>query len=117
MRALKRIKWLNVLKIIGFIGCLALIVHDLFMVTVYGQITSNMVGWTWFGFATFVAALMTAGTIFDDLEEQWNAIETKKERAQARPLKWNILLNIHSIIIAKNGVLVKGGGKYQWKLD
>lgn len=81
MKALKGIKWLNVLKIIGFIGCLALIVHDLFMVTVYGWITSNMVGWTWFGFATFVAAIMTAGTIFDDLEEQWNAIETKKERA------------------------------------
>lgn len=100
MRALKRVKWLNVLKIVGFIGCLALIVHDLFMVTVYGWITSNMVGWTWFGFATFVAAIMTAGTIFDDLEEQWN-----------------ILLNIHSIIIAKSGVLVKGGGKYQWKLD
>lgn len=117
MKALKKIKWLNVLKIIGFIGCLALIVHDLFMVTVYGWITSNMVGWIQFGFATFVAAIMTAGTIFDDLEEQWNAIETKKERAQARPLKWNILLNIHSIIIAKNGVLVKGGGKYQWKLD
>lgn len=45
MKALKKIKWLNVLKIIGFIGCLALIVHDLFMVTVYGWITSNMVGW------------------------------------------------------------------------
>ena len=81
MRALKRVKWLNVLKIVGFIGCLTLIVHDLFMVTVYGWITSNMVGWTWFGFATFVAAIMTAGTIFDDLEEQWNAIETKKRES------------------------------------
>lgn len=48
MRALKRIKWLNVLEIVGFIGCLALIVHDLFMVTIYSWITSNMVGWTWF---------------------------------------------------------------------
>lgn len=81
MRALKRVKWLNVLEIVGFIGCLALIVHDLFMVTIYSWITSNMVGWTWFGFVTFVVAIMIASITFDDLEEQWNAIETKKERA------------------------------------
>lgn len=81
MKALKKIKWLNVLKVLGLIGCLALIVHDLFMVTIYGWITSNMVGWTWFGLATFVATIMIASLIFDDLEEQWNAIDTKKERA------------------------------------
>lgn len=82
MKALKRIKWLNVLKVLGLIGCLALIIHDLFMVTVYGWITSNMVGWTWFGFGTFVISFMIASLLFEDLEEQWNAIgSTKKERA------------------------------------
>lgn len=81
MKALKKIKWLNVLKIVGFIGCLALIVHDLFMITIYSWVTSTTVGWTWIGLATLAAAIMTASLIFDDLEEQWNAIGTKKERA------------------------------------
>lgn len=80
-KLIKKIKWLNILKVLGLIGCLALIVHDLFMVTIYGWITSNMVGWTWFGFGTFILAFMVAGLIFEDLEDQWNAIETKKERA------------------------------------
>lgn len=81
MRTSKKIKWLNVLKIVGFIGCLALIVHDLFMVTVYGWITSKLVSWTWLGFITFVIAFIIASILFDDLEKQWNTTKTKKERA------------------------------------
>lgn len=79
MKALKRIKWLNVLKIVGFIGCLALIIHDFYMITVYSWIHSVSVGFTWFGLGTFIAAIMIASLLYEDLEEA--AIPTKKERA------------------------------------
>ena len=80
-RFIKKVKWLNVLEALLFLGSLAVIIHDLFMVTVYSWFTSQLVGWTWFGFGTFILAFMVAGLIFEDLEDQWNAIETKKERA------------------------------------
>ncbi len=81
-----KIKWLElfkfILEILGMLGCLALIIHDLYKITIYSWITSNMVGWTWFGFITFILAFMALGLMYEDLEEKWNAIPTtKKERA------------------------------------
>lgn len=80
MKALKKIKWLNALEILLFFGCLALVIHDLYMITIYSWIKSISVGFTWLGLGTFVLALMAIGVIYEDLEEKAN-IPTKKERA------------------------------------
>lgn len=76
---IKKVKWLNVLKMLGFIGCLALIIHDFYMITVYSWIHSVTVGFTWFGLGTFIAAIMAASFLYEELEEA--ASPTKKERA------------------------------------
>lgn len=49
------------------------------MITVYSWIHSVSVGFTWFGLGTFIAAIMIASLLYEDLEEA--AIPTKKERA------------------------------------
>ena len=77
---IKKVKWLNVLKCLGFIGCLALVIHDFYMITIYSWVHSISVGFTWFGLGTFVMAIMIADLIYQDFEEQLIAIE-KKERA------------------------------------
>lgn len=79
-RFIKKVKWLNVLKCLGFIGCLALVIHDFYMITIYSWVHSISVGFTWFGLGTFVMAIMIADLIYQDFEEQLIAIE-KKERA------------------------------------
>lgn len=80
MKALRKIKWLSVLELLLFFGCLALVIHDLYMLTIYSWIKSISVSFTWLGLGTFVIALMVIGVIYDDLEEKVNN-PTKKERA------------------------------------
>ena len=50
------------------------------MITIYGWITNNMASWTWFGFCTFVLALVIAILILDDFDEQLN----KKKRVSQK---------------------------------
>lgn len=80
-RFIKKVKWLNVLETLLFLGSLAVIIHDLFMVTVYSWFTSQLVGWTWFGLATFILAIAIASLTYEDLEEKANIVALKKERA------------------------------------
>lgn len=112
-RFIKKVKWLNVLEALLFLGSLAVIIHDLFMVTVYSWFTSQLVGWTWFGLATFMLAIAIASLTYEDLEEKANIVALKRE-SLGKISQWNILLNIHSISISNYGVLVKGGGKHKW---
>lgn len=72
MKNNKKIKWVNILKFMILISCLLLIINDIFMITIYGWITNNMVSWTWFGFGTFALALVIAILIFEDFDEQLN---------------------------------------------
>ncbi len=80
MKALRKIKWLNVLELLLFFGCLALVIHDSYMLTIYSWINSTYVGFTWLGFGLYIVAFMIMGVIYDDLEEKAN-YPTKKERA------------------------------------
>lgn len=60
-----RIKWKNVGLLAILLLCVYIVGHDLFMLTIYGWITGNMYGWTWFGFITFVIAFATGGEIVE----------------------------------------------------
>lgn len=67
-----KIKWLNVALVVVFLMCLYVILHDMFMLTIYSWITGKMVGWTWFGFLTFILAVAIGGEIFEYFEEEIN---------------------------------------------
>lgn len=79
MKAKRKVNWLAVIEIAMFLGSLVLIIHDLFMVTVYSWFNSITVGWTWFGIGTFFIAIMVADVTYEDLEERANR-PIKKER-------------------------------------
>ena len=42
------------------------------MLTIYGWITGNMYGWTWFGFLTFIIAFAVGGEIVEYFYEEIN---------------------------------------------
>lgn len=80
MKAKRKINWLAVIEAILFLGSLAVIIHDFYMVTIYSWIHSTLVGWTWFGLGTLFIAFMIASVTYEDLEERYYRT-TKKERA------------------------------------
>ena len=67
-----KIKWKNVLLAVILLMCIGLILHDLFMLTVYPLVTDKYVGWTWFGFLTFLTAFAVGGEIVDYFVEEIN---------------------------------------------
>ena len=67
---MKKVKWLNVIKLIIFAFCVGSICRDIYMLTIYSTITGNLVGWTWIGFITFILFIIVAGIIYDDFKEQ-----------------------------------------------
>lgn len=75
-----KIKWLNVLKLILFIFCVYMILHDLYMITIYSLITGNMYGWTWYGFGTFILFVIVAGMIYDNFEEETKSIQSYRPK-------------------------------------
>ena len=80
MKAKRKINWLAVIEALLFLGSLAVIIHDFYMVTIYSWIHSTLVGWTWFGLGTLFIAFMVASVTYEDLEERANR-PLKKERA------------------------------------
>ena len=67
---MKKIKWLNVMKSIIFILCVYMILHDLYMLTIYSTITGKLYGWTWLGFITFILFFVVASMIYDGFKEE-----------------------------------------------
>lgn len=98
-RFIKKVKWLNVLEALLFLGSLAVIIHDLFMVTVYSWFTSQLVGWTWFGLATFMLAIAIASLTYEDLEEKANIVALKKrEPRQDLSMEYFVKYSLHKYI-------------------
>lgn len=67
-----KIKWRNVALLGVLLLCAGIVLHDLFMLTIYGWITGNMYGWTWFGFLTFIIAFAVGGEIVEYFYEEIN---------------------------------------------
>lgn len=66
----KKIKWKNIILLVILLLCVYIVIHDLFMLTIYSWITSNLVGWTWFGLAIFIIALIAGGFIIDFFKKE-----------------------------------------------
>lgn len=64
-----KIKWKNLGLLLVLIISVSIIIHDLFMITIYSLINSLSVSWTWYGINTFVIAIMAGNLAYDDLKE------------------------------------------------
>lgn len=60
---MKKINWINVLKLVVMLSCISMIIHDSYKLIV-GY------GWTWLGFSTFILFWLIAGIIFEDFKDQ-----------------------------------------------
>lgn len=64
---MKKIKWKNVIKLLIMLACICIVIHDIYMVSFSQFFTGNLVGWTWFGFISFIIAFIVASILFDSL--------------------------------------------------
>lgn len=65
-----KVKWKNVGILAIGLFALSVIIHDVFMLTIYSWITGRMAGWTWFGLATFLLAFWIGGEILEYIIEE-----------------------------------------------
>ena len=63
-----KVKWNVLIKLIMFIGCVLLILHDCYMMTIYRWINNSGVQITWFGFVTLLLAVEFVDLLYDDLK-------------------------------------------------
>ncbi len=64
-----KIKWKNIALLLILLVCAGLVIHDVYMLTIYSWITGRMAGWTWFGFLTFLLAFAIGGEILEYIIE------------------------------------------------
>lgn len=67
-----KIKWNNIALLGVLLLCAYIVIHDLFMLTIYSWITGQMLGWTWFGFITFIISFAVIGEIIEYFYEEIN---------------------------------------------
>lgn len=68
MKTKRRIKWGNVICLLGLIASGVMIASDLF------QITFKFGCFTWFGLATHIGFWCIAGACYEHLEEEWRKL-------------------------------------------
>lgn len=65
----RKLKWKNILLLVVLIACISLIIHDIYMNTIYTFISGRIVGWTWFGFLTYIMAFVVSDEIIKYLSK------------------------------------------------
>lgn len=61
-----KVRWKNLGLAMVILLCLLVIVHDMYMITVYSWLTGTTVSFTYFGFITFVLAIGLGETAFEN---------------------------------------------------
>lgn len=65
-----RIKWKNVIAAIVLIASLGLILHDLMIVVFSPVITGKLIGYTWYGIATNLVAVMLMSISYEWIKKE-----------------------------------------------
>lgn len=60
-------KYKTIILLMILIVCIGIVSHDVYLIVLQPWITHETVGWTWFGFITFVIALLSSIKIIDYL--------------------------------------------------
>jgi hypothetical protein len=73
---MKRIKWLNVMKLILLVFSIVMILKDLYYITWYSWEREIITTWTWYGFITFFIYVSIVGAVIEDILEKTQATGT-----------------------------------------
>ena len=66
---MKRIKWKNVFKLVVMLISFGIVAYDVFMLSFSQFFTGEMLGWTWYGFITFIISCFTSFNIYFSIFE------------------------------------------------
>lgn len=64
----KKIKVINIFKLIILAACLGLIIYDLYMILIYPIVNKVLVNWTMFGFLIFALAVIISLNIIEQIK-------------------------------------------------
>lgn len=64
----KKVRVINVLKLVILTACLGLIIYDLYMLLIYPIITKVLTSWTMYGFLTFALAVIISLNIIEQIK-------------------------------------------------
>lgn len=67
-------------KILPFIFCTTVVLHDLYKITIYSWLNEEMYGFTYFGLITFVFCLVYSIILFDDIKVQRKSIRSHRSK-------------------------------------
>lgn len=70
MKKTLKVKWVNVGLALIFIASTYVVLHDTYMLTIHSWITSEIVGFTWFGCFTFLLSFATVGMIINHFAKE-----------------------------------------------
>lgn len=76
----KKIKWLNVIKLMLMLFCIGVILHDFYC------LTFKFAMFTWLGLGTHILCWLVVGTIYEDFEDQIKNIPSYQPK-HARDIK------------------------------
>lgn len=74
----KKVKFVSVIKLFLFLIFGGLVLHDVYMLTLYSLFTGKYWSWSWNGLATFIIAFMTAYVIYGDFKNQMKKMSTTR---------------------------------------
>ena len=66
---MRKIKWKNVLKLIAMLISAAIVIYDVFMLGFSPFFTGEMLGWTWYGFITFIISCFASFNMYFSIFE------------------------------------------------
>lgn len=64
----KKVRVINVLKLVILTACLGLIIYDLYMILIYPIVNKVLTSWTMYGFLTFALAVIISLNIIEQIK-------------------------------------------------
>ena len=67
---MRKIKWDNVIITLILLACIVFISKDIYLLTIHSWVTSEVLGWTWWGVITFIMGIIVGNLCFDALKKE-----------------------------------------------
>lgn len=80
---IKKINWINLIKLILLVILATIITRDVFMLTFYSWLTSESIGFTWFGLFTFILFFAISCKLYEDLFKQEKSADVNSTNSES----------------------------------
>lgn len=67
---MKKLNWKHLSLLIILVICIGIVLHDIYLIGVACWISSKLYGFTFFGFITFVVAIIVGVVVWEKIKEK-----------------------------------------------